>query len=487
MNNKAIRILGAFFLVLLAFTGGYLVRDNDVFPSPQQRNDDFVLGTDQALYEVMEELLDNHVSQPEREDLIFGAIEGMIATLDDPYTSYFDLEEAEAYSLGFSETYVGIGVTVVYKQNLIVVEDIVREGPAYDVGLRINDVITHVDGQEVFDLSFYETIGMILGEEGTEVVIGVYRNGYEETLFFPITRQVIYNSSVEFEMIEEAGENIGYIKVTQFGDETYAKFHNAVVSLENLGMDRLVVDLRDNGGGHLLTVYYMLNEFLIDDGVPMFSTEYYSEGVLRTNNYYATNTERKSYPIVTLINENSASASEVFASSMSEHGGYPLVGTTSFGKGTMQVDRLISATVGDQLHITIGKWITSDGNWVHYDGGSDGITPDLVVEKTAVETAYKVFLLDGEPIVYDTVDDRTANIQLILNMMGYDLRTDGYFDTETRDAVLDVQLNNSLVLTGDLDEDTLYILNNVLHEFIFDHTNDTQLQAAITYVMEQND
>jgi carboxyl-terminal processing protease len=172
---------------------------------------------------------------------------------------------------------------------------------------------------------------------------------------------------------------------------------------------------------------------------------------------------------------------------MSEHGGYPLVGTTSFGKGTMQVDRLISATVGDQLHITIGKWITSDGNWVHYDGGSDGITPDLVVEKTAVETAYKVFLLDGEPIVYDTVDDRTANIQLILNMMGYDLRTDGYFDTETRDAVLDVQLNNSLVLTGDLDEDTLYILNNVLHEFIFDHTNDTQLQAAITYVMEQND
>jgi carboxyl-terminal processing protease len=185
-----------------------------------------------------------------------------------------------------------------------------------------------------------------------------------------------------------------------------------------------------------------------------------------------------------LINENSASASEVFASGMKEHGGYTLVGTTSFGKGTMQTDKLISATVGDQLHITIGKWTTADGGWVHYDGGTDGITPDIIVEQNDYEIAYKTFLLDESPIEFDTVDSRTANVQVILNLMGYDVRTDGYFDTETLSAVEDIQTSNGLTVNGSLDEDTLTIINAALDAYQTDYANDSQLQAALIYLSE---
>ena len=297
-----------------------------------------------------------------------------------------------------------------------------------------------------------------------------------------VIRQEIENSSVEYDSYLEEDQLIGYIKVNTFGNQTYDLFSDAVEALEVAGIDSLVIDLRNNGGGHLPTVYYMMDIFLVDNGVPIFSTEYYVNGVLYSRNYAATNTIIKNYNIVTLINENSASASEVFASGMQEHGGYTLVGVTSFGKGTMQTDMDITATLGDELHITIGKWVTSDGTWVHYDGGTDGIIPDIIVERQAIEIAYKVFLLDNDPIVYDTVDERVTNIQVVLNMMGYSVRTDGYFDLETKDAIIDIQTNNGLTINGDINSETLNILNTDLHSYQFDSDNDTQLQAAIDYL-----
>lgn len=486
-GKRILSIILVFFIGLVTFSVGYLVRDFDILPISLQKNECGVLASDRAFFEVLDELMENHYTQPEREDLIVGAIDGMISSLDDPYTSYFDLEEAEAYQSNFGETYVGIGVTVKYKENLIVIEQVKKDGPAYNSGLKVNDVITHVDGVELFGLSFYEAIGMVTGEPDTQVIVGVYRAGYPETLYFPMTRALIDNSSVEYSSYQQDGENIGYIKVNTFGDETFPLFNDAVVDLENQGIDSLIIDLRDNGGGHLLTVYYMMNVFLTEQDGPMFGTEYYSNGVHYLKEYVASNTIKKDYNIVTLINENSASASEVFASGMQEQGGYTLVGTTSFGKGTMQSDKLISATVGDQLHITIGKWTTADGGWVHYLGGTDGVTPDVVVEETDYEKAYKVFLLNEPPILQDVVDNRVANIQVILNLMGYNVRTDGYFDMATKNAVESIQTNNSLTVDGALNEETLTFINSQLDEFNNDYKNDSQLQAAIDYLVENPD
>ena len=223
----------------------------------------------------------------------------------------------------------------------------------------------------------------------------------------------------------------------------------------------------------------MLREFLVNDSVPMFSTESYNNGDVTRDDYYGILSAKKSYDIVTLVNGNSASASEVFASAMQEHSDYTIVGVTTYGKGTMQTDVGLTAMLGDSLHITIGKWFTSDNNWVHYDGGTDGVIPDIVQELNEYERAYKVFVLNDEVIMYDTVDDRVANIQLILEIMGYDVRTDGYYDTATKDAVMEIQTNNSLTVTGNLDSDTLEIINEALNIY----QNDSQLQAAIDYLL----
>ena len=436
--------------------------------------------TDEVFLEVMNELMENHYLQPTREELLEGAIDGMIESLNDPFTTYFDFEEAQSYQQGFGETYVGIGITVRFTNELIVVEAVKDDGPADMAGIRVNDIITEVDGESTIGLPFYETVGMIIGDEGTDVTIGVVRSGVDELINLTMTRSIIDSATVTFDSFQRGDQLIGYIRVTTFGDQTLTLFVNAIADLETEGIDGLIVDLRDNGGGHLSTVVNMLNQFLLDDGNPMFSTEYYVEGEILSNDYFATRVEPKPYDIVTIVNENSASASEVFASAMQEQGGYTVVGLTTFGKGTMQTDREIIATIGDKLHITIGTWFTSDGNWVHYDGGTDGVTPDIIVEATDTERAYKVFLMgEDEVILFDTVDAKIANIQLVLNTMGYTVRTDGYFDEATKLAILDIQGLNGLLETGNIDSDTLVIINEALDLFQDDLLNDSQLEAAI--------
>jgi carboxyl-terminal processing protease len=439
---------------------------------------------DVTLLEVLDELMENHYTQPTRDELLDGALDGMIESLDDPFTTYFDFEEAQSYQQGFGETYVGIGITVRYSDGYLVIEAVKDDGPADSAGVRVNDVITEVDGESVYDLPFYEIVGLIIGDEGTDVTLGIVRGGVTEVINLTMTRSIIDSATVYVDSFVRGDQLIGYIKVTTFGDETLNLFVNGLADLEVLGIDGLIVDLRDNGGGHLSTVYNMLNQFLVDDGRPMFSTEYFSNGEFTRDDYFGTRTEQRAYGIVTLVNENSASASEVFASGMQEHGGYAVIGQTTYGKGTMQRDVALSATIGDSLHITIGKWYTTDGNWVHYDGGTDGVTPDTIVDLTETELAYKVFLIGDETeIAYDTVDPRVANVQLILNTMGYTVRTDGYFDNATRLAILDIQDTNAITETGNIDSDTLVFINEALDEYQDDLLNDTQLQASIDHLL----
>lgn len=478
--------MGKRFLILLAFlttiTASYFVGVLSVVDLSLDEGTDEV--TDEVFLEVMDELINNHYSIPTNESLLEGAIEGMIASLDDPFTSYFDYEEAASYQQSFGESYVGIGVTVSFIDELIVVESVKDDGPADMAGIRVNDIITEVDSISAIGKPFFETVGLIIGEEGTDVTIGVLRNGFNEIINLTMTRSVIDSATVIYDSFVRGEDLIGYIEVTTFGDETVSLFIAAINDLEAQGIDGLIIDLRNNGGGHLYTVINMLNQFLLDNDIPMFSTEYYSDGELKTEEYFSNRPILRDYDIVTIVNQNSASASEVFASSMQEHGDYTVVGVTTYGKGTMQTDVDITSTIEDSLHITIGKWFTTDGNWVHYDGGTDGVTPDVVVEQTPIELAYKMFFIGDETeILFDTVDPRVANIQLVLNVMGYNVRTDGYFDNNTKLAILDIQETNELTETGNIDSDTLIVINTALDLYQDNLLNDTQLESAINYLI----
>ncbi len=430
--------------------------------------------------EVMKQLEDNHYTQPLSEDLWQGAIDGMLASVNDPYTSYFDYDEFVSYQSGFGEDYVGIGVTVQYQSERIVVEEVKPNSPADIAGILPNDIIVEVDGEDVTDLSFYEAIENIVGEEDTEVTIGVARQGFEDVISLTMTRAVIENSTVTYQTYTENEKLIGYINITKFGNETATLFTEAITALEAQNIDGLIVDVRNNPGGHLYTVVSILEQLLVNDTRETFSVEYYSKGKFIRDEFFGALDEKKPYDIVTLINENSASASEVFASAMKEHGDYDVVGMTSFGKGTMQTDYDLVSDDEDFIHITIGKWITANSNWVHFDGGTNGVVPTVEAELTETETAYKLFLQPEEVLEFDTVDSRTENLQIILNAMGYTVRTDGYFDQATKDAILEIQNDNTLNATGNVDSEVLVIINDFLTVYKDEHTNDTQLSTALT-------
>ena len=478
MNNRLVAVLAFITAIGASYFVGYTMNDDTTGYTGSTEV------TDAVLLEVMDELINNHFSQPTEEQLLEGAVLGMIESLDDPHTTYFDYEAYSSYQGNFGETYVGIGVTVRFQDDLIIIEAVKDNGPADTAGILPNDIITHVDNELITDDNLYDLFYSIIGDEGTDVTIGVYRQGVPETIHLTMTRGIIENSSVKFETFVRGDKTFGYIEVTTFGDETADLFRAAISSLEEIGIDGLVVDLRDNGGGHLSTVYDMLNQFLINNGTEMFSTEWYDGGEYRVTEYHANNTTLKEYNIVTVVNDNSASASEVFASSMQEQGHFTIIGTQTYGKGTMQVDKQVDSTVSDLIHISIGKWITSDGNWVHFDGGTDGVTPDVIVEKTNMELAYKLFLFNDETLEFDQVDYRIENLQLILNIMGYTVRTDGYFDTATEDAIKAIQTANLLVDNGIVDNDTLSILNQALDEYQDNRMNDTQLQEALDFLEE---
>jgi carboxyl-terminal processing protease len=282
-------------------------------------------------------------------------------------------------------------------------------------------------------------------------------------------------------VIEKEGTNYGLITVSTFGNETATKFNEAVYALEQENIEGLIVDLRNNGGGRLDTVLSMLRVFLLNDGQPIFSLEYLSAGISLQQDLYSYQITKKPYDVVTLINGGSASASEVFASAMQEHGEYTIIGTTSYGKGTMQSVLPVSVTEGDTINITIGKWLTANNNWVHYQGGTDGIVPDIESPLLPIETAWKIYLEEDEEMLFDTVSVRNSNLQVILNGMGYTLRTDGYYDLATQQAIEDIQAMNDLNETGNVDQATIEIINAFLREYQNNADNDSQLNTALAY------
>jgi carboxyl-terminal processing protease len=432
-------------------------------------------------YEVMNMLMMDHYKNPTKELLFEGALLGMIDILDDPFTNYFDAEAAAQYQSGFEETYVGIGVRVQYIDDNIVVEGVINGGAAEEEGIMVGDIIRTVDGVEVSGQNLYEVVNNIIGEEGTFVDIGVERVGVGHLIIFHLERRVIDNPTVLYEVIEREGTNYGLITVSTFGNETATKFNEAVYALEQENIEGLIVDLRNNGGGRLDTVLSMLRVFLLNDGQPIFSLEYLSAGISLQQDLYSYQITKKPYDVVTLINGGSASASEVFASAMQEHGEYTIIGTTSYGKGTMQSVLPVSVTEGDTINITIGKWLTANNNWVHYQGGTDGIVPDIESPLLPIETAWKIYLEEDEEMLFDTVSVRNSNLQVILNGMGYTLRTDGYYDLATQQAIEDIQAMNDLDETGNVDQATIEIINAFLREYQNNADNDSQLNTALAY------
>ncbi len=336
--------------------------------------------TAQKLDEIMHVINVNYMDEIDEQALREGMYHGLVNALGDPYTVYYTKEEFDSFSTSSSGNYAGIGAVLTKEEDTgrIRITKIYRNTPAESAGLREDDIITKIDG---VDSSTYEELAEatshIKGEEGTTVTLTIYRGSTSTTMDVVVERQIISLPSVESNMLDNG---IGYIQVIQFQEDTTNQFSQALKDLEAQGMEKLVIDLRDNPGGMLSTVCEMLDIVLPEGTVVSTKDKYGNE------KSYPSDARCINYPMVVLINENSASASEIFAGAIKDFEYGTLIGTKTFGKGIVQ--SVLRLSDGDGIKVTTSKYYTPNGYNIH----GIGIEPDITLE-------YE--FLGGEEDVYE--------------------------------------------------------------------------------------
>lgn len=321
-----------------------------------------------SLYETYDTIMSEYYKDVDSDKLIEGAINGMLESLDDEHTMYFDKKSKEEFDSELSGNYYGIGAQIqLTSDEKIKITKVFDDSPAKKAGLKEEDVFVSVDGTSVKGKSATEVANMLKSDSVKTSTIVVKRNDKELT--FKVTKENITLFSVSSEMIDNNGKNVGYLSVSIFGQKTYSQFKDALTKLEKQDMDSLIIDLRGNTGGYLSTVTNMLEEF-IDKGNVIYQIQS-SSGVKQ---YKTVKASEKKYKIVVLIDGGSASASEIMSAAMKEVYGATLVGQTTYGKGTVQTTKNLSN--GSMIKYTIEKWLTPSGKNID----KEGIKPDYEVE-----------------------------------------------------------------------------------------------------------
>ena len=319
----------------------------------------------------LEELIDSvyyyadDVTQKQKEDGIYA---GLLASLEDPYSVYYNEEELKALDAETEGVYYGIGAYVSWDtdRDAPVVSGIIRESPAEAAGVETGDIIYKVDGELTPGLDLATVVGRIRGEEGTQVHLTLYREGHPSYLELDITRGRVNSETVYAELLDDG---FGYLSIEEFDDVTSGQFEEAMKSLTEQGMKGLILDLRGNPGGNVTTVTEIAEQLL-----PKGLIFYYENRVGERTEYKATGKHTFKLPLVVLVNDYSASASEILAGAIQDAGIGTLVGTQTYGKGVVQtVYELPDDTA---VKITTAAYFTRGGRDINHVG----ITPDVILE-----------------------------------------------------------------------------------------------------------
>ena len=322
----------------------------------------------ERLDEVYNILMDEYYTEVDSDTLIQGAIDGMMASLDDPYTYYYTPELMQETNEKRVGTYVGIGVQIsIFGDGDLYVIRVFKDGPAYEAGLKRGDIILSADGVELNPTNSQEltdAVALIKGEEGTTVLLSIKRG--DEVFDVEVERSAVLNTKVEYEMLDE---NTGYIALYEFFGTAVSQVQEAVDDLTSQGMTKLVFDLRDNGGGQL-DICTEITDMFVPEGIIVYTEDRQLNRV-----YYNADDEYNDIPLVVLINENTASASEIFASAVQDSGRGVLVGQTTYGKGIVQTQYQFPVD-GAGMQLTTSVYYTRSGKCIH----KQGVQPDIEVE-----------------------------------------------------------------------------------------------------------
>lgn len=313
-------------------------------------------------------IVDNYYGELDRDKLIDGAVEGMISSVGDTFTSYSDTDSTSSFDETINGSYEGIGCTVAtLEDGTISVIDMFENSPSYKAGLKVGDIILKVDGESYEGKNSNDISNYIKNSGKSKIVLTVKRDNEEKDISINLSKVEIPH--VSSKVIEQDSKKIGYIKISLFASNSYKQFKNKLDELENSNIDDLIIDVRDNSGGYLSSVTDICNLFL-DKGKVIYQLED-SKGKVKKKD---TTKEKRKYDIVVLINGGSASASEILASAIKESYGGDIVGTNSYGKGTVQQTKKLLD--GSMIKYTTQKWLTPDGNSIN----EVGVTPTKVVE-----------------------------------------------------------------------------------------------------------
>jgi len=305
------------------------------------------------------------------QEILYGAISGMVESLDDPYTVFFPPEETKRFVEDVKGVFEGVGMEIDVIEGQLQVVAPLQDTPAFKAGLLAGDKILKVDDTLTIDISIYEAVKLIRGPRGTEVVLTIFRDDWNETKEIPITRGVIEVPSLRWELLED--DSIVYLKLYQFSEKAGFDFRKAVFEILNTSPKKIIIDLRNNPGGYLEIAQNIAGWFLEKEESVVI--EEFADGTIM--DYKADgNPVFLDYEVVVLINQGSASGSEILAGALRDNRGILLIGEKSFGKGSVQ--ELVELRGGSSLKITIAKWLTPNGHLIT----DVGLEPDIEVEMT---------------------------------------------------------------------------------------------------------
>lgn len=323
-------------------------------------------------WETWEIVHDQYIDQPvDNTTLMRGAISGMLDSLGDQHTSYMDPDQYMQANIPMDGEYEGIGAWVDTTSEYLTIISPMPNSPAEEAGLISGDQVIMIDGEDMTGIDGSLVIRKVLGPAGSKVVLTIRREGKPEPFDVTIIREKIIIPSVESKILEE---NIGYVQILTFGADTRSELRKNLEGLLEQNPIGLIVDLRNNGGGYLQTAVEVGSEF-IAEGVILYEDYGYDDGMEEFNAHKGGLATE--IPLVLLVNEGSASASEIVAGAIQDHQRGPLVGATTFGKGSVQNWIELRNNQG-AVRVTIARWLTPDKRQIH----ETGLTPKFLVEFT---------------------------------------------------------------------------------------------------------
>lgn len=345
---------GVFVGGIIAYNkGGFFVsRKNEVF---------------NEIASTYDNILDEFYGEVSEDKLADAAIKGMIDSLKDPYSNYMDSKDTEIFNETVDGSFVGIGVTVIYEEEFNTIVDVVKKGPADKAGIKVGDIIVKVDNVSCQGVYGGELAKLVRGKKNSKTLVVVKRGDEEKS--FVVKRDTVEIASVVQDVIDYKEHDVGYISISTFSANTFKQFKEAILLLKKKKIDSLIIDVRNNPGGHLSQVQEILSMFFDKKTVL-----YQIEAKNSKKKVYSLNNDKLDLPVVILTNGVSASASEILAAAFKEQYKRGLiVGETTYGKGSVQKSKILKD--GTSIKYTTQKWLTSKGEWIN----GSGVSPDYEV------------------------------------------------------------------------------------------------------------